>query len=107
MSFGKLRTTDGQVEPGRFSDFHTFLQKSPEKSDIFGRAGVEGIEPSLEVLETSVLPLNDTPNRGNYSKRLVTKEITGEMSAEIGDVPPMGRRRKIRIRVPYCRIIRA
>lgn len=24
-------------------------------------AGVEGIEPSLAVLETAVLPLNDTP----------------------------------------------
>ncbi len=28
-------------------------------------AGVEGIEPSLAVLETAVLPLNDTPIRMN------------------------------------------
>lgn len=27
-------------------------------------AGLEGVEPSLEVLETSVLPLNDRPSKG-------------------------------------------
>jgi len=41
----------------------------------------------------------------NYSKREVTKEMTGEIRALIGEVPPMGRSIKIRIMVPYWRII--
>ena len=32
-------------------------------------AGVEGIEPPLAVLETAVLPLNDTPNLGGFGDR--------------------------------------
>lgn len=69
---------------------------------IFCVAGMEGIEPSLEVLETSVLPLNDIPNcKRDYSKRWLTKLIAGEMSDEIGETPPViGSKSRIRISVP-------
>ena len=69
--------------------------------DIF--AGLEGIEPSSEVLETSVLPLNDRPmNRGDYSNSCATKEMIGEMRAAIGEVPPaIGSNMRMRMIVPY------
>ena len=35
--------------------------KTPDKHRCFESAGVAGIEPTLEVLETPVLPLYDTP----------------------------------------------
>lgn len=43
------------------------------KIAIFQLAGAEGIEPSLLVLETSVLPLNYAPNfpEENYSESLL------------------------------------
>lgn len=69
-------------------------------------AGMEGIEPSLAVLETAVLPLNDIPKvQANYSKRSLTKLIAGEIRVEMGEVPPaIGRRSRMRIRVPYWRM---
>jgi hypothetical protein len=37
------------------------FKKNKKYFSGFYIAGLEGIEPSLEVLETSVLPLNDRP----------------------------------------------
>ena len=40
-------------------------------------AGVVGIEPTLEVLETSVLPLNYTPIKDGGGGRIRTAEPSG------------------------------
>ena len=50
------------------------LSSSHQVSDLeFIFAGVEGIEPTLSVLETDVLPLNYTPN---YQDRSLDNETT-------------------------------
>lgn len=53
-----------------------------------------------------MLPLHHTPNEVDYSKRPETKEIIGEIKAEIGEVPPaIGRSIRMSMMVPYCCII--
>ena len=46
-----------QFQPG----FHDFIVHCPNALPNPEFARVEGIEPPLAVLETAVLPLNDTP----------------------------------------------
>ena len=44
---------------------------------IISMAGVVGLEPTLEVLESSVLPLNYTPNMHGGGGRIRTAEPEG------------------------------
>ena len=39
--------------------YHIFFKKS--NKDFLNLAGAQGLEPQYAVLETAVLPLNDTP----------------------------------------------
>ena len=41
-------------------------------------AGAGGIEPSLAVLETAVLPLNDTPWLINYTQKALESHSEGD-----------------------------
>ncbi len=54
---------------------------------IIQKTGVVGIEPTLEVLETSVLPLNYTPTKNNtYINKMVEGvglEPTNPMGADL------------------------
>ncbi len=63
------------LSAGRASGFPIspllYKQKVPRKGESFIYAGVEGIGPSSQVLETRILPLNYTPK---YSRILAEME---------------------------------